>query len=141
LLGALNFSNRFAMRDEQKLLQLRPELQLPSLPSGVEEQFQNQTLRPILKMQHPLLARLMLAQIQRYKGTFFQLSKPNRLEWIANTMRDDARLRHLLAGTIVGHFTMDEWSVFEANEAECMRRLMQLMVQRLQSVDFEAMNL
>ncbi|MFN0176780.1 MAG: glyoxalase [Saprospiraceae bacterium] len=127
------------MRDEQKLLQLRPELQLPTLPSGVEEQFQNQTLRPILKMQHPLLARLMLTQIQRYKGTFFQLSKPNRLEWIANTIRDDARLRHLLAGTIIGHFTMDELKIFEANEAQYMRRLMQMMVQRLQSVDFDAM--
>ena len=75
------------MRDEQKLLQLRPELQLPTLQSGVEEQFQNQTLRPILKMQHPLLASLMLTQIQRYKGTFFHLSKPDRLEWIAHTLR------------------------------------------------------
>jgi hypothetical protein len=129
------------MRDEQKLLQLRPELQLPTLQSGVEEQFQNQTLRPILKMQHLLLASLMLTQIQRYKGTFFQLSKPDRLEWIANTLREDARLRHLLAGTIIGHFTMDELKIFEANEAECMRRLMQMMVQRLQSVDFDAMNL
>ena len=129
------------MRDEQKLLQLRPELQLPTLQSGVEEQFQNQTLRPILKMQHLLLATLMLTQIQRYKGTFFQLSKPDRLEWIANTLREDARLRHLLAGTIIGHFTMDELEIFEANEAECMRRLMQMMVQRLQSVDFDAMNL
>ena len=128
------------MRDEQKLLQLRPELQLPTLQSGVEEQFQNQTLRPILKMQHLLLASLMLTQIQRYKGTFFQLSKPDRLEWIANTLREDARLRHLLAGTIIGHFTMDELEIFEANEAECMRRLMQMMVQRLQSVDFDAMN-
>ena len=127
------------MRDEQKLLQLRPELQLPTLQSGVEEQFQNQTLRPVLKMQHPLLARLMLTQIQRYKGTFFQLSKPDRLEWIANTLREDARLRHLLAGTIIGHFTMDELKTFEAHEAECMRRLIQMMVQRLQSVDFDAM--
>jgi len=129
------------MRDEQKLLQLRPELQLPTLQSGVEEQFQNQTLRPILKMQHPLLASLMLAQILKYKSAFFKLSKPDRLEWIANTLREDARLRHLLAGTIIGHFTMDELSIFEANEAECMRRLIQMMVQRLQSVDFDAMNL
>ncbi len=140
MLVALNFSTQFAMRDEQKLLQLRPELQLSTLQSGVEEQFQNQTLRPILKMQHPLLASLMLTQIQRYKGTFFQLSKPDRLEWIAHTLREDARLRHLLAGTIIGHFTMDELKTFEAHEAECMRRLMQMMVQRLQSVDFEAMN-
>ncbi len=127
------------MRDEQKLLQLRPELQLHTLQSGVEEQFQNQTLRPILKMQHSLLASLMLTQILRYKGTFFKLSKPARLEWIANNLREDARLRHLLAGTIIGHFTMDELKIFEANEAQYMRRLMQMMVQRLQSVDFDAM--
>ena len=129
------------MRDEQKLLQLRPELQLPTLQSSLEEKFQNQTLRPILKMQHPLLASLMHIQILKYKSAFFKLSKPDRLEWIANTLREDTRLRHLLAGTIIGHFTLDELSIFEANEAECMRRLMQMMVQRLQSVDFDAMNL
>jgi hypothetical protein len=128
------------MRDEQKLLQLRPDLQLSTLQSSVEEHFQNQTLRPILKMQHPLLARLMFAQILKYKSAFFKLSKPDRLEWIAHTLREDARLRHLLAGTIIGHFTLDELKSFEANEAECMRRLMQMMVQRLQSVDFDAMN-
>ena len=129
------------MRDEQKLLQLRPDLQLSTLKSGPEEQFQNQTLRPVLKLQHPLLAQLMLGQILKYKGAFFHLSKPARQEWIANTLREDARLRHLLAGTIIGHFTLDELKNFEANEAECMRRLMQMMLQRLQSVDFDAMML
>ncbi len=127
------------MRDEQKLLQLRPNLQLSTLKSGPEEQFQNETLRPILKLQHPLLAQLMFAQIRKYKGLFSILSKPARLEWIANTLREDARLRHLLTGMILGHFTLEELKSFEANEAECMRRLMQMMLQRLQSVDYDVL--
>ena len=74
------------MRDEQQLLQLRPDLQLTPHPSKPDEQFQNQTLRPILKLQHPLLVKL-----------------------------------------------------FEtAHEAECSRRLVSLIIQRLQSVDYEA---
>jgi len=125
------------MRDEQQLLQLRPDLQLPANQSKPEEAFQNQTLRPILKMQHPLLVHLFSTHIQKRKNVFFKLPKPARLEWITDAVRADQRFRNLLVGTVIGHFTIEELRIFESNEAEFLRRLTKLIIQRLQSEDFE----
>ena len=127
------------MRDEHQLLQLRPDLQLPASQSKPEEVFQNQTLRPILKMQHPLLIHLFNAHIQKRKNVFFKLAKPARLEWITDAVRADQRFRNLLFGTVIGHFTIDELRTFESNEAEFLRRLTKLIIQRLQSEDFEGL--
>ncbi len=126
------------MRNEQQLIQLRPDLQLPTVLSKPDEQFQNQTLRPILKMQHDLLVRLFSSEILRRKNVYFKLAKQARLDWITNSVRADMRLRNLLGGTIIGHFTLEELQTYEAHEAECARRLVHLIIQRLQSVDFEA---
>ncbi len=129
--------NLTTMRDEQQLLQLRPDLQLPIQTSKPEEQFQNKTLRPILKLQHELLVQLFVSEIQKRKNVFFQLAPPARLEWISNALRSDPRLRNRLAGTVIGHFTLEEVQTYEANEAEYSRRLVNMIIQRLQSVDFE----
>jgi hypothetical protein len=124
------------MRDEQQLLRLRPELELVTDQSRPEEVFQNRTLRPILKMQHQLLIHLFQTHIRKRKNAYFQMSEPARLEWIADAVRSDQRFRNLLVGTIIGHFTVDELRTFEDNEAECLRRLVNLIIQRLQSEDF-----
>ena len=125
------------MRDEQLLQQLRPDLQLPLQSSKPEECFQNQTLRPILKMQHVLLVQLLATHIRKRKNVFFKLSASARMEWIANVVRADQRFRNLLVGTVVGHFSLGELKIFEAKEAEYLRRLVTLIIQRLQSVDYE----
>ena len=122
---------------DQQLLALRPDLSLNIAQSTPEEAFQNQTLRPILKMQHPLLAGLFTAYIHKRKDAYFLLSKSARLAWIAHSVRTDLRFRNLLVGTVIGHFTEKELAEYLANEPENMRRIVGLLVQRLQSVGFE----
>jgi len=125
------------LRDEQLLTALRPDLQLPVEKSLPEEVFQNQTLRPILKMQHTLLAQLFQHYIHKRKDTYFTLTKKAKQDWIAHSVRTDLRFRNLLVGTIIGHFTAAELEFFHSNEAACMRRIIDLLVQRLQTVDFK----
>ncbi len=126
------------LRDEQVLVAIRPELPLEIKKSRPEEVFQNQTLRPILKMQHDVLVQLFQQYIHKRKDVYFKFSKEDRLEWIAHSIRTDLRFRNILIGTIIGHFTLAELQVFYENESSCMRRLTDLLVQRLQSVVFEA---
>ncbi len=123
---------------DQHLLALRPDLQLDSSQAGPEETFQHQTLRPVLKMQHPLLAALFQAYIHKRKDSYFLLTKAGRLAWIDHSVRSDLRFRNLLVGTVIGHFTAAELAIYLANEAEYMRRIVSLLVQRLQSVVFVA---
>ncbi len=123
---------------DQNLLALRPNLQLDSSQAGPEESLQNETLRPILKMQHSLLVALFTAYIHQRKDSYFLLTKAARLAWIAHSIRTDLKFRNLLVGTIIGHFTEAELEVYLANEPENKRRIISLLVQRLQSVVFTA---
>ena len=122
----------------QNLLAIRPDLQLDSSQAGPEETFQNQTLRPILKMQHALLTTLFQAYIHKRKDSYFLLTKAGRLAWIDHSVRSDLRFRNLLVGTVIGHFAEAELAHYLASEAEYMRRIVSLLVQRLQSAAFVA---
>lgn len=121
------------MRSNQ-LQSIRPQLDLDTTQSSPAEQFQNQTLRPILKLQHDLLVTVFQGYIQKRHGVFAQLSSSAKLDWIQHSLQQDQRLRQLMAGIVIGQFTVEEWAIFVAHEAEYMRRLMGLVVQRLQSV-------
>lgn len=117
----------------QQLLSIRPNLELDSSQSTPAEQFQNQTLRPILKFQHELLLAAFRAYIDKRHGVFFLLSAKDRVEWIKHSVQKDQSLRNTLTGMVIGHFSLEEWDSFLANEAEHSRRLIQMLIQRLQS--------
>ncbi|MEI6408405.1 MAG: hypothetical protein WCR52_03410 [Bacteroidota bacterium] len=121
------------MRNEQLLVKARPLLNLDHPQTGPDEAFQNKTLRPILKMQHPLL----LAAFEHYSEKRFQnfigLPVEARGAWITESLRNDARLRNILTGMVIGQFTTAEFQEFTENRSEKMRRLLNLLSQRLES--------
>ncbi len=117
----------------EKLLAIRPTLDIETAESSVFEQFQNGTLRPILKFQHDLFVALFRNYIEKRKNTFATLSKGQRLAYIAASIKDDLKFKNRLLGTAIGHFTGDEFAVFSENEAELTRRFTDLIVKRLQS--------
>jgi hypothetical protein len=121
------------MRNEQ-ILSLRPSLNLPETETGVHEHFQNNTLRPILKYQHDLLVLIFKNYIEKRKNTFHALSKPQKLSYIEQAVKTDLKFKNRLLGVIIGHFTSEEFAIFSENETELLRRLTDLLVQRLQSV-------
>ncbi|MCB0520045.1 MAG: hypothetical protein KDD27_13955 [Saprospiraceae bacterium] len=116
-----------------ELLHLRPSIQanLEENPEHSPGHFQNATLRPILKFQNELLLQLYRHYLQKTKGSFFQLPPPKQLEFIANSIRSDLRLRNMLVGIVIGHFTLEEWEVFAPQEQELTKRIAHLLVQRL----------
>jgi hypothetical protein len=113
------------------LLNLRPELGLPAA-SGEIEQFQNETLRPILKFQNELLLRLCQHQFTKRKGVYFQLSAAKKLEYIEQQVIRDKNFKNLLFGVIIGHLTTEEYTFFQQNESAFRKRLTSLLLQRLQ---------
>jgi len=121
------------MRNESALLALRPDLALDTSKSSPAELFQNSTLRPILKLQHALLTQLFRKQIEKRKNVYFKMAEKDRPAWIALSVRSDQRFRYQLAGMVIGHFTASELDWFAANEEEAMRRLTDMLIERLQS--------
>ncbi len=128
------------MRDK-KIIDLRPAI--PNVvPLSFEKQednnhslnieiFQNQTLRPILKLQHDLLIAIFRHNINVRKNAFHSLPEKSRAEYIVNTLRTDLKFKNRLIGTIIGHFTLEEYSFFENNESELTRRMTDFLIQRL----------
>ena len=96
---------------------------------GEIENFQNQTIRPILKLQNDLLIRVFDHYLQKRK-TRTDKQEP---DFIQGVIQKNAALRQLLTGLVVGHFTLAEWAFFARHEAELSRRTANLIVQRLQS--------
>lgn len=120
--------------NRQQLLQLRPEI--PSISQAdattSAEQFQNRTLRPILKFQNELLCAIFRAYLDKRKGAFFKLSKVAKLNYVSQSVRKDHKFKQLLIGTIIGQLTQEEWLLYQKEEKAINRRISDLLVQRLQ---------
>jgi hypothetical protein len=118
----------------KQLLILRPAI--PSiqqdLDMSLEEAFQNQTIRPILKFQNEILLAIYAEHVLKYKGIFYQLTIPKRLEFIKESLQKDALLKQTLIGTVMGLFTLEEFQTYLIHEKELKRRISDMIVQRLQ---------
>ncbi len=111
---------------------IRPRIATEGTAVSEAERFQNAVLRPILKMQNELLIAVFRHFLEKRKIPFQRFSQQQRHEHIAHALRKDNRLRGLALGTVIGHFTPDEYAAFLTDEAELSRRITDMMVQRLQ---------
>lgn len=103
----------------------------PNLSTNAAEQFQNRTLRPILKFQHDLLIAIFKNYLVKRKAKWSEMSSQKRRDYIEHAVRKDLRFRALLIGTVCGLFTVDEWIVYTADEGELRKRLVNMLVERL----------
>ena len=100
---------------------------------GLEEKFQNNTLRPILKLQNPLLIAVFHNYIVKHKGVFYDLSVEKRLAYIENALYKDQKFRNALKGMIIGHFTVDEYKDYTDYSSSLNKRMMNMAVERLKN--------
>ncbi len=111
----------------------RPLVATEPTAVSTAEQFQNQTLRPILKLLDHSIRTFWRHHLPKRKTPFDRFTKQEKLAHIERAIREDTRLRLHLVGMVLGHFTPDEWLVFTSDEAEITRRLLNLLIERLQS--------
>ena len=116
-------------------LSLRPEIQNVQLNSASlqEESFQNQSLRPILKLQNNLLILVLKQYFLKHKNTFYSLSLEKRMQFIENALQKDIKFRNLLKGMVVGCFTEEEYKIYIQNLSALNKRIMSMLLQRYQS--------
>ena len=116
------------------LKRIRPQIKKTKTFSqmGVEERFQNETLRPILKLQNPLLLAVFKNYIEKYKGVFYELSIEKRLAYIENALCKNQKFRNAVKGMIIGHFTVAEYIAYSSRSSALNKRMMQMVMTRLQ---------
>ena len=121
-------------RDAQ-LLQLRPEILSARVDDtmSADEQFQNGTLRPVVKLQNDLLVEAFRNYIKKHKNGFYTLNIDRRMEYIANAIQKDIKFRNSLKGMVIGQFTVEEYRTYIQNSSALNKRMMNLVKQRIQS--------
>lgn len=96
------------------------------------EAFQNSVLRPIIKMQHTLLVAFFKSYLNKRKVDFSALSEQKKRAKIKSVLERDLQFKNQILGAILGHFSLDEYEVYQSNSSEFNRRIKQIITKRLQ---------
>ena len=99
-----------------------------SAQSSSEEIFQNQTLRPILKLQNDLFIQVFINYAVKQKNAFFVLTPEKKLTYIENVIQKDIKFRNSLKGMIIAFFTLDEYAEYIKNSSNLNKRMMNLLI-------------
>ena len=122
------------MNDRQTdLIRIRPEINKTKyfVTMSAEERFQNNTLRPILKLQNPLFIAVFQNYIKKLKGVFYDLSSFKKLIYIENSLGKDQKFRNSVKGIVIGQFTVAEYIEYTNYSSTLNKRMMQMVVERI----------
>ncbi len=101
--------------------------------SSTEESFQNEVLRPILKLQNDLFIASFINYVSKNKADFYSYTVEKKLSVIENAIQKDIKFRNALKGMIIGLFTLDEYAVYIKNSSNINKRMMSMLIERLKS--------
>ncbi|KEY20060.1 hypothetical protein [Kaistella antarctica] len=115
-------------------LDLRPTVDIPILETSTEvENFQNQTLRPILKLQNDLYLTLFNSYATRQKADYETLSGAKKRAFMEQSLQKDMVLKNTFIGITVGLFTNEELAVYVTQAKDFNRRIITMLVERIKS--------
>ena len=96
------------------------------------EKFQNQVIRPIIKMQHSLLIALFQDYIKQRNIDFIDLKKEKQLNRISTILKKDTNFKSIISGIVIGHFSLNELNFFVQNSSELKKRVTQIVKHMLE---------
>jgi len=98
-----------------------------------DELFQNQVLRPILKLQNDIFVVSFINYLVKNKVDFNSFSIEKKLALIENSIQKDIKFRNALKGMIIALFTVDEYALYIKNSSSLNKRMMGMLIERLKS--------
>lgn len=119
----------------EKLVAMRPAIFSAQVSSKMTEaeQFQNKTLRPIIKLQNDLLVEVFRNYIVKRKNIFYDLSQDKKMLFIENAIQKDMKFRNGIKGMIIGQFTLEEYEIYKTDSSALNKRIMNIVKERLQN--------
>ena len=117
------------------LLKIRPKIKkVKDFPNmSDDERFQNETIRPILKLQNPLFILVFKNYIEKRKRVFYDLSLDKKMIYIESSIVKDQNFHNSLKGIIIGHFTVAEYRQYILHFSSLNKRMMNMLIKRLQN--------
>lgn len=112
------------------LLSIRPNIETEPAQHSAEK-FQNDTLRPVIKLLNDGLMRVFRHYVLGRNRSFFALNLSDKKLYITDVLKKDQKLNSLLKGMVLAHFVEEEWKAYVEEEQEINRRITNLMEQRI----------
>jgi hypothetical protein len=134
VLSKLMSDSDFTTRPDAALLALRPAIagQPAAIPTPTTvADFQQQVLRPVLKLQHAVLLATVADFAHDYRLPLAGAEPTEATRLLTELLARNARLRATLAGLAVGMLTQPELAFFRQHRSELTRRLLDLAEQRV----------
>lgn len=101
--------------------------------SSSDELFQNQVLRPILKLQNDLFIDVFLNYLVKNRIDYNSFSVEKKLTAIENSIQKDIKFRNSLKGMVIALFTIEEYALYIKNSSSLNKRMMGMLIERLKS--------
>lgn len=114
---------------DEKKVSIRPVLNLSSEINN--EDFQNKTLRPILKLQNDILLQVFIRFCENQKIAIFKIKNEELYDFIHIILMKNTVLRNQLLGIVMGQFTRNEYVAYSENSLEFNKRIMTMICQRI----------
>lgn len=115
-------------------IELRESLTIPISENATSaEVFQNQTLRPILKLQNDLYLSLFLNYAKRQNSDFDSLSQSKKNSFIEQSNQKDNGLKNIFIGMTIGMFTLEELEEYQSDSKVFNKRIITMLIERLKS--------
>lgn len=120
---------------QTNLKDIRPEISSITIHDNMssDERFQNQVLRPVIKLQNDLLLAVFKNYIVKHKSVFYDLTMEKRIDYIENAIHKDMKFRNSMKGMVIGLFTVEEYTLYTQNSSALNKRMMNLVKERLLS--------
>lgn len=114
---------------------IRPEILSigPQDDATIEERFQNEVLRPILKLQHDVILAHFHYYLERTKRSLVGLSGFEKKALIAGVFAKDLSLKLELRGMVLGLLTKEEFETYITIADSTNKRIVNMLQERIQS--------
>lgn len=119
------------MNRAQDIISIRPQINFDTeAPSKEVEQFQNVTLRPVLKFQNTLTLKLLTTNTHFSKLIQAKPTGDQLKSLITQFLKTDKSFKTKLLGTIIGLFTGEEFDFYIQNKKEIDKRILSMQEER-----------
>lgn len=111
-------------------LKPRPLLSL-KIANSKEEIFQNEILRPILKLQHELIIILVQEFLKSRNITWEKVKEKDPFQWLNTNIKRDIPIKNQLIGMVIGQFSKNELDEYLTFQKEMNKRIINMMTERI----------
>jgi len=127
-----NFYSLYSKRDEE-LASMRPKIPKAKIKKGISnvEEFQNLTLRPIIKLQHQIIIDSFKLHIKQFGKVYCNKTNEERVTFISDSLSKNIGFKNYIRGIVVAHFTREEFQIYGPISKEVDRRIVGIVKQRL----------